>query len=316
MKDYFIVIGATNIDVCGKSDYPLIKGDSTLGKVNTTIGGVGHNIAVNLTNLGLNTIFITSIGNDGFSRLAKADLKSYENMGIIVNHVNHGSGIYLYIENSKGEMIHAINDMSINDYLIPAVLAKHKTLIKEARYVIIDTNIPIDSIEYITTLNKNIIADAVSCEKSKKLLPFLDKIKILKPNILELETLAKRNIKNDDDVIEAAKTLIDKGCEIIVTSLGKKGSVYIDKKEIVFLENPKTKKIANTTGAGDSYTAGLCYGLINGYDSLEILKIATSCAIITMETEEPISNNLNAERMKEIKNESIFGYSSRSFDSN
>ena len=42
-----LVIGATNIDIIGISNQALIKGDSNLGQIEMTIGGVGKNIRNN-----------------------------------------------------------------------------------------------------------------------------------------------------------------------------------------------------------------------------------------------------------------------------
>ena len=61
-----IVIGATNTDISGKCLYPLVMEDSNLGKVSISLGGVAHNIALNLSLLGKNVTFITSLGSDVF----------------------------------------------------------------------------------------------------------------------------------------------------------------------------------------------------------------------------------------------------------
>ncbi|NLZ68430.1 MAG: hypothetical protein GX903_05465, partial [Spirochaetales bacterium] len=274
MKEYCLVIGATNLDLCGKADSLLIKGDSTLGSIKETVGGVGHNIAVNLALLGLPTTFLTTLGSDSFSLIIQKELAKYPELELIVNKVEHSSGLYLYIENQKGEMINAINQMEINNYLTPDVLAEHEELIKKAKLVIIDTNIPQESIGYILSLNPNNLIDPVSCAKSQKLLPFLNKIKILKPNLIELETLTKRTIKTEADLINACKALIELGIETIITTRGKQGSLYFDKTTTLFVENPKVENIINTTGAGDAFCSGVSYSLMHNLAPLDIIKVA------------------------------------------
>ncbi len=44
-----IVIGALNLDICGRSTTKFMPGDSTIGEVSHSIGGVGYNIARNLS---------------------------------------------------------------------------------------------------------------------------------------------------------------------------------------------------------------------------------------------------------------------------
>ena len=308
MNEYCLVIGATNLDICGKANNLLIKGDSTLGSIKETVGGVGHNIAVNLALLGIQTTFITTVGNDSFSLIIQKELEKYPELELIVNKVEHSSGLYLYIENQKGEMINAINQMEINNYLTPEVLSEHKEKIKKAKLVIIDTNIPQESIGYILSLNPNNLIDPVSCAKSQKLLPFLNKIKILKPNLIELETLTKRTIKTESELIYACKALIELGVETIIATRGKQGALYFGKTTTLFVENPTVDNIINTTGAGDAFCSGVSFSLMHNLSPLDIIKVAMECSIITMQSESPISDKLNQTRIKELINESIFRY--------
>ena len=48
-KDYVVVIGAANIDIGGTPYKPLIPGDSNPGVIRMSYGGVGRNIAHNLS---------------------------------------------------------------------------------------------------------------------------------------------------------------------------------------------------------------------------------------------------------------------------
>ena len=49
---YAVVVGCANIDICGKSFRPVIERDSNPGLVSISYGGVGKNIAHNLSLLG------------------------------------------------------------------------------------------------------------------------------------------------------------------------------------------------------------------------------------------------------------------------
>ena len=49
---YAVVIGGVNIDIGGHSFQPLIPADSNPGKISVSLGGVGRNIAHNLSLLG------------------------------------------------------------------------------------------------------------------------------------------------------------------------------------------------------------------------------------------------------------------------
>ena len=61
---YVAVVGGVNIDIGGRPLQPLIERDSNPGKVLISLGGVGRNIAHNMSLLGLNVRFLTAFGND------------------------------------------------------------------------------------------------------------------------------------------------------------------------------------------------------------------------------------------------------------
>lgn len=59
MKDYVVVVGGLNIDIAGLSGDVYREKDSNIGEVTINIGGVGQNIAQNLTKLGTPTYLVT-----------------------------------------------------------------------------------------------------------------------------------------------------------------------------------------------------------------------------------------------------------------
>ena len=63
---YAVVIGGANMDICGCSHDNLRIGDSNPGKVRTSAGGVGRNIAENLARLGTDTRLLSAVGNDQY----------------------------------------------------------------------------------------------------------------------------------------------------------------------------------------------------------------------------------------------------------
>ena len=75
-KKDIVIIGATNTDISGKCLYPLVMSDSNIGKISTSLGGVGHNIALNLSRMGKDVSFITSLGSDNFGANARKELES------------------------------------------------------------------------------------------------------------------------------------------------------------------------------------------------------------------------------------------------
>jgi 6-phosphofructokinase 2 len=107
---------------------------------------------------------------------------------------------------------------------------------------------------------------------------------LAKPNIGELGQLVGRGELDPNSVVEAARTIIEKGeCEILVVSMGAAGAMLITAKEHYHQPAPAIK-IKNTVGAGDSMVAGIIIGMQKKLSLKEVLKYgvaAGSAATIT-----------------------------------
>ena len=75
----------------------------------------------------------------------------------------------------------------------------------------------------------------------------------------EQEIMSLINVKNFDEVISFGKQL---GKTIVITR-GEKGSVAIQKNEVVECDSRKNLKIIDLTGAGDLFAGGFLHGRIN-----------------------------------------------------
>ena len=95
---------------------------------------------------------------------------------------------------------------------------------------------------------------------------------LAKPNLGELSQLVGGGELDAASVVEAARTIINKGnCEILVVSMGAAGAMLITAKEH-FHEPAPAIKIKSTVGAGDSMVAGLIIGMQKTDSLREVLK--------------------------------------------
>ena len=102
---------------------------------------------------------------------------------------------------------------------------------------------------------------------------FLDLVKN-KLNITfanEQEILSLLDTKNFDEVVSFTKELE----KLIVITRGEKGSIAINKDEVVEYEIQKNLKIVDLTGAGDLFAAGFLHGHINNLSIKESLQKGT-----------------------------------------
>ena len=98
---------------------------------------------------------------------------------------------------------------------------------------------------------------------------FKNKLNITFSN--EQEILSLLDTKNFDEVVSFAKEL----GKLIVITRGEKGSMAINKNEVVECHIQKNLKIVDLTGAGDLFAAGFLHGHVNNLSIKESLQKGT-----------------------------------------
>ena len=301
------IIGGANIDIKGKPYKQLKQHTSNPGHINIAPGGVGRNIAHNLAQLSLPVTLLSVVGNDDEGRrLLEETRQAGVNVEQIVISNTRRTGIYLAILNAIGDMDIALSGMDILEELNIKYLESKMEVIKNSEIVVLDTNIPEESIKYILKLcyNNNIpvVAEPVSIDKAVKLKDVLDKIDYITPNKEELESITSIKITNDDDIKKAIKYLRQKGVKNVILTLGERG-VYISSEEVEKFIQPYQAEIIDATGAGDALTAGLVYGIFNGYTLDVSAKLGLAAASYTISSPYTVNPFLNENQLKNIVKE-------------
>lgn len=98
--------------------------DSNPGRVRMSLGGVGRNIAHNMSLLGVDTRMLTVFGDDLYAQRIAA---SCGELGIDISQcltVPGGStSTYLFVADRRGDMSVAVSDMEIYAHMTPSFLA-------------------------------------------------------------------------------------------------------------------------------------------------------------------------------------------------
>lgn len=302
MKNNTVVVGGTNTDLAGESFSPIIGGDSNIGRVTFSPGGVGHNIALNLALMGEDVTFITALGGDVFGSVLRENLA----LKLDISHslfTNHRSDIYLYVADSDGDMYVAVNDMENIKRLDEEFIREKKNVISSADTIVIEANLNKETIAEICSYKRGLIlADAVSTLKVDRLLPSFDKIDVFKPNLMELEYLYGKEIRTDDELLSALYSLLDKGLGAVLLTLGKKGSVYFSREKVIYCPSRKVDCV-NSTGAGDSFLSGFTFGMIEFGDEKDALMAATAAGEITIKSPDTVSKEMGKEKIYSIMKE-------------
>ena len=95
---------------------------------------------------------------------------------------------------------------------------------------------------------------------------------IIKPNQQELEELFGVNIQTQEEMLNYAFKLQEKGARNVLVSCGGDGAFLVSETGQVFASNVPTGKLINSVGAGDSMLAGFMAKFIETNDFRKSLK--------------------------------------------
>lgn len=296
---YAVVVGGVNVDIGGHSFAPLVAADSNPGRVSTSLGGVGRNIAHNISLLGINVRLMTAYGDDPNGERVAA---SCSELGIDLSNAlripGETTSTYLYLTDDQGEMALAVSDMEICKRITPEYLAANLPMLQNAQLVVADCNIPAESLYYLTNnVTVPLFVDPVSTVKAEKLRPILSKIHTLKPNRLEAELLSGIPIRCKEDVVRAADKLLELGVHRLFISLGADGVLAAMGDQKLWLPNLPGNMV-NTTGCGDAFTAALVWAYLEGMDLKSTTLAGLAAGSIAMESHETINSGMSAAALR------------------
>ncbi len=298
MNKKIVIIGGLNLDICHAIKDNIKMNESNIGDISFSLGGVSYNIFINLFRLNVDVEFISSIGDDYFSKLALKMLVK-ENVSIEKIKINNKTSmpIYSYVLDNYNDMFLAVNDMKAIGYLNIDYIKKFEDILEKANYIIIDTNLKQDVIEYLCINFPNkILVDGVSYIKVKKLKNVLQYIHSIKINKNELISLLDKNEVNIN-IYKEINCLLNKGLKNIFVSDGRNGIYYNDDLTIKKLTN-KPFEVINASGAGDALASGIFYGIINDLNKYEQVINGLKIVKYTLLSNSSTSQNISEKILK------------------
>ena len=299
-QPFVSVIGGLNIDLQGSSVNPLVFNDSNPGEIVMSAGGVGRNIAENISKLNIHSKILSYVGNDALGDFVvnKSSLSGVDT-SFIKKHSHLPTSQYLSVLDDNNDMLVSISDMRIIEEMTIQDIDKWNLTIEQSSAIVVDTNIPIPVIEYLTDKYSNIplFLDPVSFAKTSKILKLIGRFHTVKPNRLETELISGVKITDNESMLKAAKIIFDMGCKQIFITLGEDGVFYYDGENFgQYLH--KGVNMISANGAGDAFTAGVVYGFLKLNGIKETAEFASAAAVIALRSANTISDDLSEERVK------------------
>lgn len=292
------VIGGANIDIVGSSIDPLQNFDSNPGEISIAYGGVGRNIAQICALLGENIKFVTCFSGDSYGQSMKEDCKRL-GMDVSMSSTVEDlpSSMYIALLDNNRDMKLGMSDMRILRRMDAKMLQPILETLHEDDIIIIDSNLDMESIEYIAIHAKaRIAADPVSAHKATRLKSVLNHLDIFKPNQFEASELTGIWIKDEETARQNLDWFIEYGVKEVIISMADRG-ILLGTAEHKTWFTHRPINMENATGGGDSLLGAYVASRLAGKCPLESMRFGISAAVISIEQDAVRRRNLNTEEV-------------------
>ncbi|MFV8335393.1 carbohydrate kinase family protein [Flavobacterium sp. RSP29] len=296
-----LCVGEVLVDFIGHQEEVLINETRDYHRY---LGGSPTNVAMNSTRLGLNTIMVATVGNDGFGSYISERLAS---VGVNTNHLkvlDNKSTSVIFVSRSQGTpdfIPYRSADCCIDEEQISTeilsntkifhttcfALSKNpaqKTILKKAQEAYdLGCKLSID-VNYARKLWK-------SRKKAFKVInaycKFNPLIKISEDDMLRL---FEKELPHE----EIFEFFHHQGVDTVCLTLGSKGVKLSQKgKDIIEMPAIKIDKVMDSTGAGDAFWSGFLFAYIKEKSIHECLDIALKLAALKLQNVGRLPDNIN-----------------------
>lgn len=303
-----ICIGGMNVDRKYVIQGNMVPETSNPVSSTLSIGGVGRNIAENLGRLEEEVTFLSVAGYDHDYEWIKEQTESFVNMDNITQLKDVSTGAYSAILDHEGEMQLALADMSINDQMDLAWIKQQIALLSAAKMIIIDLNLPKETVNYIIQLSKSkeipLIVVPVSSPKMNRLPRDLQGVDTIIVNLDESMTFFDIPVDEDCDPDELIDLWLSTGIKQVVLTSGSRETLYGHHDGVrASFQPPQVPQVIDVTGAGDSFVGGFIFGQSQDYDYEDSVKLALTNSYHTIQSDQTVRLNLSRTTIIEEKNE-------------
>lgn len=135
---------------------------------------------------------------------------------------------------------------------------------------------------WVRTLKERDIRVCVDTVGQPMRLALNEKPDIIKPNQYELSELMGQRLREESEIIDAARSLNEQGVGLVVVSMGSQGAVFVTKDKALRGYSPKVS-VVSTVGSGDAMMAALAHYTASGCSLEEVARrsIAVATATVT-----------------------------------
>ncbi|BCH18548.1 carbohydrate kinase [Mesorhizobium sp. L-2-11] len=293
-----ICIGGAVLDRKYHAKKDLIFGTSNPVDGYRSFGGVARNVVENLVRLGVDTSFVSIVGDDETGRSLVRHLRDLgADVSQVITTTERPTAEYAAILDLNNDLVLGIADMEIFDLFSPAYLDRFWPHLASATWVFIDCNLPAATIATLMSRKQGarfkLAVDTVSSPKSARLPKDLTGIDLLFTNRDEANTML--GIADADKRLgpeEAAAALRAAGASEVIVTMGAHGFAVATEIGVTTMRSVPARAV-DITGAGDAMIAGTMYRVLSGEPVLDAARTGALLATLTTESESSVHPDLS-----------------------
>ncbi len=297
------VIGTVFIDCKGFACNKYYPDGRNLGDIEFVHGGVGRNVAENLSKMDLPVKLVASIDNSSMGQEVIDTLKEKKvDTADVMRAEKDGMGMWLAIINEQGDLAGSISKMPDLSLLEELIKTKGESIIADSSHVILEldlnSKLTRDVLDLCIKLDRPAYGIPGNLDIIMKNLDLLPNLECFICNDFEAGQIINKDLNNLS--LEEIKTQLEKhfftdklSSRYSVVTLGSLGSIYYnrDSGETGYRKAIETK-VVDTSGAGDAFFSGTVAGLIKGLPLKNAVLSGTKVASWTISSNKSICSNL------------------------
>ena len=290
-----VVIGAVFVDIKGYPEANFIPAGRNAGRVETVHGGVGRNVAEDIANCELRPTFISLVDQTGAGTDVVKKLRNHKVNTDYIWSTRDGMGTWVAVFDNDGDVYASI---SKRPNLLPIVdiLEKHGDEIFSAcDSVVCEIDIDKEIVKKVFKLakkyNKKVYSVVGNMSIALERRDFLKSIDCFVCNIQEAGLLFFDDYsgKSPEEMVDIiSEKVIAAQIPSMIVTMGGDGAVYADCMGDKGFCPARRVEVKDTTGAGDSFCAGVAIGLTYGKTLAQACDIGAHLAASVIVTSESV----------------------------
>lgn len=286
-----VVIGAVFVDIKGYPEGLFIPNGRNAGRVEQIHGGVGRNVVEDVANCELRPTFVSLVDNSGTGEDVLRRLRSHKINTDYIRKTRDGMGTWLAVFNNEGDVVASISKRPNLSPIADILEQQGDEIFSNADSIIIEIDIDKEIVKKTFRLarkyNKKVYAVVANMSIALERRDFLMNVDCFVCNRQEAELLFSTDLSglsNEEMVDIIAKKVDAAGFKKLIVTMGADGAVYADREGEKGWCPARCVKVKDTTGAGDSFCAGVAIGLTYGKTLGEAAEIGAHLAASVITT--------------------------------